>query len=250
MAEKAAAPGRQARSSPWLFRWWGIILIFFFLILGIVALAWLGRLILPRPSILPSELTDQYASLLSPDRYEGVATEDDPVIGGLDALVTLVEFGDFTSETSRQVAETVRQIVSEYGSAVRFIYRDFPDQKNSWSERLAKAGVCAHAQGKFWIFHDRLFLRTDIESDVAIKQLASEVSLDRTAFDSCYDERRFQDEVAGDFQDGLAADVKGTPTFFFNGYRVEGVLSRDDFYGILDLFVPSHNPNKLEIPAE
>ncbi len=41
-------------------------------------------------------------------------------------------------------------------------------------------------------------------------------------------------EVREDLADGIALGVGGTPTWFFNGRKVEGVIPREMFIKILD----------------
>ncbi|MEK9151771.1 MAG: thioredoxin domain-containing protein [Patescibacteria group bacterium] len=151
-----------------------------------------------------------------------VETADDPSFGPADAKLTIVEFADFECPYSRAAAPTVRSLTAKYGDRVRFIYRDWPlSTIHSHAESAAVAGGCANNQGKFWAYHDRLYGGTGLGYSDLVRY-AREAGLDSKAFESCLAENRYKEEVKKDLSDGIDAGVRGTPTFFLNGQRIEG----------------------------
>lgn len=50
-----------------------------------------------------------------------------------------------------------------------------------------------------------------------IKKFASEVGLQMQQFISCFDERKYNQQVMENFEQGKAAGVNGTPTFIIIG---------------------------------
>ncbi len=169
-----------------------------------------------------------------------IATNDDPSVGPANARVTVVEFSDFECPFCKQAFPIVRELMASYGDRVRFIYRDFPvSEVHTQAQKAAEAGACAHAQGKFWQLHDKIFQNAPRMSVPNLKQYAKEAGLNTTQFDACLDSDTFANEVIEDHADGVALGVRGTPTWFFNGRKVEGVIPRDIFVQILDqLLVP------------
>jgi protein-disulfide isomerase len=82
----------------------------------------------------------------------------DPAIGPENAKVTIVEFSDFECPYCAQVYPTVKQILSTYGNDVRLIYKQFPlNSIHPNAQKAAEASLCAHEQGKFFEYHDKLF---------------------------------------------------------------------------------------------
>lgn len=163
------------------------------------------------------------------------ATDDDPSVGPKDARVTVVEFSDFECPFCRQAFPIVRELMVRYGDRVRFIYRDFPvTQVHDNAQKAAEAGACAHAQGKFWPMHDKIFQSIPAITVPDLKRYAREVGLDTMQFEKCLDEGQFSSEVQQDLADGVALGVRGTPTWFFNGRKVEGVISRETFIAIIE----------------
>ncbi len=172
----------------------------------------------PVPSVVPAEAT---ARLL---------TDDDPFMGPRDARVTIVEFGDFECPFCLQAFPIIRELMAVYSDRVRFIYRDFPvSEIHSSAQKAAEAGECAHAQEKFWPMHDKLFQNAPRFSNDALKGYARAIGLDGAAFDQCLMSGRFTQEVAQDREDGLALGVRGTPTWFINGRKVEAVIPHEVF---------------------
>ena len=60
------------------------------------------------------------------------------------------------------------------------------------------------------------------------------VGLDIAKFNTCFDSRKYKDEIEGDRADGIAAGVTGTPSFFINGRPVEGALPFEKFQPVIE----------------
>ena len=169
-----------------------------------------------------------------------VETEDDPSIGSHEAVLTIVEFGDFGCPYCGRASYSVRRLASKYGDQVRVIYRDFPvTDIHPQAQLAAEAAECAHEQGKFWEYHDKLFQNQDDFDYEDLGNYARQVGLDVDSFADCLAEERYRDEVTEDFAAGVAAGVKGTPTFFFNGTRVQGAIPDELFEMIVEAYLDS-----------
>jgi protein-disulfide isomerase len=163
------------------------------------------------------------------------ATSDDPSIGPENAVLTIVEFSDFECPFCKQAFPIVRELMATYDDRVRYIYRDYPvDALHPNARRAAEAGACAHEQGKFWAFHDRLFANQNALARDDLSVHARAAGLDGDAFERCMETNRFTSEVENDFQDGVALGVRGTPTWFLNGHKVEGVIPQQMFIEIIE----------------
>jgi protein-disulfide isomerase len=164
-----------------------------------------------------------------------IATVDDPSTGPKDAKLTVVEFLDYQCPYCNQVSSTVRELTSTYGDRVRFVIRDFPViDIHPDAAYAAEAAGCAEAQGKFWQMHDRLFaLKGQLQSP-DLERAAEQSGLDAAAYRTCMQTRSRVDEIEADLRAGVAAGVRGTPTFFFNGQKVEGAIPKDVFQRLID----------------
>jgi protein-disulfide isomerase len=89
--------------------------------------------------------------------FPGVPVGTSPVSGPSDALVTIVEFSDFECPFCSRVQPTLRTVLSGAGSDVRIVFKHFPLSMHAHARPAAIAADCAHAQGRFWEFHDLVF---------------------------------------------------------------------------------------------
>jgi len=161
--------------------------------------------------------TDSSVSTLS---FSNLITSNTPLKGDPSAPITLIEFGDFQCPNCGRFArDTSPQIESTYveSGKVSIAFKHFtvvgPD-----SISAAMASQCANDQGMFWEFHDELYNNQGHEnsgwaSKDNLKQVASNMGLDKQSFDSCLDSNKYQSLVENDLS--LAKQIKftGTPSF-------------------------------------
>ena len=98
----------------------------------------------------------------------------------------------------------------------------------------AEAANCAHEQGKFWEYHDKLFANQKALTDGDFKMYAADIGLDEEAFTACYEAGKYRDDVKKDQVEGQAVGVTGTPAFFVNGRFLSGGQSFEAFKKIID----------------
>jgi len=168
------------------------------------------------------------------------ATE--PTKGCADAPVTMVEFSEFYCPYCARFAFDTAPQLEEYirAGSVKFIFRNFPVHGQP-AILAAQAGECAHEQGRFWEYHDRLFAAVFKErrgspylNEDDLAKLATEVGLDREAFARCLAEERYLKNVQDDQAFGQRLGVEGTPTFFINGREVVGAQPFENFKLIIE----------------
>jgi protein-disulfide isomerase len=172
--------------------------------------------ILDQPATPESSSSDNPLSLLSLSSNEGGS----PVLGSLDAPVTVVDFSDFQCpKCARFVKSTEPEIKKEYidTGKVAFVFKHFPRLGDD-SYSAALASECANEQGKFWEYHDTLFHSQQGEnsgwaSREKLKEFASEIRLDRQRFDSCLDEEKYKPTVERDLAMVKEFDLHTTPSF-------------------------------------
>jgi Na+/H+ antiporter NhaA len=145
---------------------------------------------------------------------------------GEDALVTLVEYGDFECPYCGRAEPVVRELIREYGE-LRFVFRHLPlTDVHPNAQMAAEAAEAAARQGRFWEMHDTLM---DHQGALTVRDLigyARDMGLDVDAFARDLREHAGAARVAEDVESADLATVSGTPTFFINGKR---------YYGAFDL---------------
>ncbi len=145
------------------------------------------------------------------------------------APVTIVEWSDYECPFCKRAQEILHRLQGEFPDTVRFVFKDFPLRSHPNALPAALAARCAGAQGRYWEYHDLLFVgQPDLARDDLIGY-ARRLGLDVSAFTECLDSARFQDAVLADQREGREAGVRATPTFFINRRKVEGALPLDEF---------------------
>ncbi len=154
---------------------------------------------------------------VDPDRDHIRGPEDD-------ALVTLVEYGDFECPYCGQAEPAVRELIKEYGE-LRFVFRHLPlTDVHPHAQLAAEAAEAAGRQGKFWEMHDTLMDHQGALSARDLIQYADELGLDTAQFTADLRKHYGAARVAEDVDSADLATVSGTPTFFINGRRHYGAF--------------------------
>jgi Na+/H+ antiporter NhaA len=156
-----------------------------------------------------------------------VDPERDHIRGPVDnALVTLVEYGDFECPYCGQAEPAVRELFREQAS-LRFVFRHLPLTEVHQHAQLAAEGAeAADKQGAFWEMHDMLM---DHQGALTARDLigyAGDLGLDTERFAADLRKHVGSARIAEDVDSADLAAVSGTPTFFINGNR---------YYGAFDL---------------
>jgi len=162
-------------------------------------------------------------------------TLDDPSLGSPNAPITIVEFGDFECPFCRESFTIIRELESLYKGRIRLIYRDFPIvdiHKNSLLAHVA--ANCANEQGKFWAMHDKIFANQDDMLEADLKKYARQIGLDENKFNSCLSSNKYNKEIVEDLNNGVKLGVGRTPTWFMNGYKIEGSITLDQWKDLVE----------------
>ncbi len=160
----------------------------------------------------------------------GVDIGPDPQTrGNADALVTIVEFGDFQCPHCRQVSATVDQVLSRHGPEVRVVFRHLPLALHPEAKNAAKAALAAARQEKFWEMHDKLFDRQFELAPDKYRVYAGEIGLDLAKFDTDFADPALDERITNDMAVAERFGAKGTPSFFVNGRFISGAQPIEAF---------------------
>ena len=146
-------------------------------------------------------------------------SDKDHIRGNKDAKVFLIEYSDFECSFCALFHPTAQQVLDEYGDDVAWVYRHFPlDTLHPKARPAAQASECAAELGgedMFWSFIDEIFENQETAlSDSGLKNTASRLGLDASAFSNCVESEKYKDKVEEYYQGGLTAGVTGTPGNF------------------------------------
>ena len=158
-----------------------------------------------------------------------------PAHGPANAPVTVVLFSDFECPYCGRQAELNRNMARHFGDRVRWVYRHYPLPFHKAASKLAVASNCAHAQGKFWPFHDRIFAQRRGFDDAGIEAHATAVGVaDLKAFKACQTDPKSLAAVEAEIAAGDALHVEGTPTMFVNGMPLYGMVDPSEIGALIN----------------
>jgi len=153
--------------------------------------------------------------------------QGDPFIGPDNAKVTIVEFSDFQCPFCAAAATQARILLDKYPNDIKLVYKQFPLDNHSQAFLAAQSSVAAHAQGKFWEMHNKLYANYRTINAQNILVWAKEIGLDVKRFIAEVDAGKYKEAVENEVKQGEIAGVQGTPSFFFNGRRYSGAFQAD-----------------------
>ncbi len=158
--------------------------------------------------------------------------------GNINATVTITEYSDFECPfCAKFFSNAYRQLKSEYidTGKVRLIYKQYP-LVNTHKQSLgaAVAALCAADQGKFWEYHDLLFINQPRFSRVALESYAAQLGLGMQKFNQCLDDGATLGQVKREISEGNAAGVDGTPFFLVNGQKISGAQPIEAFRIVIE----------------
>jgi len=163
-----------------------------------------------------------------------IALEGAPTFGGDKAKVTVVEFSDFECPFCSRAANTVNKLKKVYGDKIKVVFKNYPLPFHKSAKPAAFAAMCAHDQGRFWEFHDKIFDNQKNITQTSFVNWAKELKLDTKKFETCLSDKKHASNVNQDISQGEKAGVQSTPTFFINGRLVAGAVPFSAFKEMID----------------
>lgn len=145
-----------------------------------------------------------------------------PKKGAVDPLVTIVVFSGFACSHCKTMAKTYDEIVAAYPNDVQLVFQQYPLDSQKPGLLAAEAALEAHAQGKFWSYHDILFNNPDALSESDLIQHGKSVGLNVSKLRAALKKRTHRTSVEKIKYQGVNLSVAGTPCSFINGKQIEG----------------------------
>ncbi|HVY46560.1 MAG TPA: thioredoxin domain-containing protein, partial [Minicystis sp.] len=164
-------------------------------------------------------------------------TKADPQWGSPDALVTVVEFGDFQCPFTRRAAATLKQLRDKYGPKdLRVVWKNEPLPFHTLAPAAHLAAMVAFARrgdAGFWAFHDTVFGTDRPFSDELYGEATKAAGISPADVEA--EAARARAKIDADVELGKRVGATGTPHFFINGKHVSGAQPFDAFVAIVDV---------------
>lgn len=169
--------------------------------------------------------------------------ETDHYLGNKEAKLVIVEYSDFQCPACAYYEPIARQAVEAYKDKAVLIYRDFPlRQIHKNSDVAAQAVEAAGKQGKFFEMSEKMFINqqnwsnSDNPNDIFLTY-AEELGLDKDLFVADSISKIIKDKIENDLASGEEFDLTYTPTFYFNGDKVENPQDLESFKVLIEEYL-------------
>ncbi|PIW31642.1 MAG: protein-disulfide isomerase [Nitrosopumilales archaeon CG15_BIG_FIL_POST_REV_8_21_14_020_37_12] len=189
---------------------------------------------------------------LSANRMHGSisTTMGSSILGNPDAPITIIEFGDYQCHQCynwfHNTKPAIFQNYVDTGKA-NFIFVDLAFL-GSDSPKAAQASYCAEDQGKYWEYHDVLYVSQESQIDNGwasserLKAFAFNLGLDMDLFNECLDSEKYSKRVQYNISEAKKHEVNGTPGFFIIGpdgqeQQIKGAQPYSVFKQIMDSMI-------------
>ncbi len=181
----------------------------------------------------PSAAKEAADSILSTPPVYVQIDESLPSIGTKDAPITIFEFSDFQCPFCRIGALNINTLLYRYPGKIRIVFKnypldqkcnsDFPQTMHPAACEAARTALCAHEQGQFERAYETLFEKQSSLAEGRVAELLSELKLDPVRLSACSGSSQTTLQITRDIAEGKTLGLTGTPTFFVNGHRVDGI---------------------------
>jgi len=153
-------------------------------------------------------------------------TESMHIRGNPDAPATLEEFADFQCPPCSNFAGFAEELLKQYDSRLRIVFRNFPLPGHEHAREAALAAEAAGLQGHFWEMHDVLYREQETWSKAPnarelFESYAGTIGLDLDKFRKDMDGEKTRERVEADRQRGESLGIQTTPTLFINNQPVD-----------------------------
>lgn len=157
--------------------------------------------------------------------------------GPTDSIMTIVEFADFKCPHCKSAAPSLKAFFGSHPD-VRFIFKVFPldgtcnanpqmPPGDGISCKLAKAVHCGEKLSqKGWHLYEDFFdaqevLRNPADYDGEFSKIIAKNQLNETELQSCMKNEETHKAIINQSQEGMNAQIEGTPTIFVNGKKLK-----------------------------
>lgn len=142
--------------------------------------------------------------------------------GAVSGLVRIELYTDLECPPCHDLYHQLQNLMQAHDD-VELIYHPYPLSSHQHAMKAAEAVECAAEIGgedAFWALHD-VIVKVDDLSDFLLKTAARGIGLDGQHFDDCLTSGKYVPLIHA--ARNAAPEIRGTPTYFVNGTKFEGV---------------------------
>lgn len=181
------------------------------------------------PEAIARSLEKRALSMMRPGRVHAIALDQAPVAGCNQAAVVVTAYVCARCPYCAKLVPALHREATSgrLAGRVALVFRLFPIKSHEHSTEANLAVGAAQKMGQGWEYLLRAYRGFDEFSPAVLSDWASDVGLDRAAFEDATRDPAVRDAVVASKKEGLRNGVEATPTFFINGRRWQGDLDAD-----------------------
>jgi len=149
-------------------------------------------------------------------------SDQDHIQGNKDAIIELVEYGDYQCPYCGDFYYVVKALQQHFGDNLKFVFRNFPLEMHPDALHAAIASEIAAKYDQFWSMHDKLYEHQNALSDTHLIAYAQQLGIDKQDFESDFSHKQITSKIDSDIESGLRSGVNGTPSVYINGQKYDG----------------------------
>ncbi len=163
-----------------------------------------------------------------------VRKEPEISFGSPDSPITLAWFSDLQSGLSPKATLLVRKLIDSHPGQIRLVFKNRPLEIHPGAMLLHEAAMAANAQGKFWQMHDLIIANPQKASRQDMLAYAKRIGLDAELFQRDLDSEKYRSLIEADLQEAQRRAVLGSPVFFLNSARIDGLQNEKLYRDIIE----------------
>ncbi len=155
--------------------------------------------------------------------------------GDTAAPVKIIEFSDLECPFCRELHKSLGEVLAADPKGVVSYFVHYPTPGHRFAIPAARAAECARSRGRFDQFVALVFEKQDSLGLKSWGSFAHDAGLqDTTAIVKCAIADGEVPRIVENVAAGRKLNIRGTPTVFYNGWRVQGGASTEEIKRIVD----------------
>ncbi|MSP91115.1 MAG: hypothetical protein EXR79_04820 [Myxococcales bacterium] len=152
-----------------------------------------------------------------------IAHDGSPTFGNPNAKVAVEVYEDFQCPFCSKLAPSIKEFAKKFPNDVKIVYKHMPlTSIHDKAQMASEASMAAHAQGKFWEYHDVLYANQQALDRADLERYAQQVGLNMEQFKRDLEMGTGKDTIKRDAAEGERNGVSGTPAVYMNGLKYQG----------------------------
>lgn len=157
----------------------------------------------------------------------------DHISGKVSSKEIIISYMDYQCPYCAIIYPKFRKLADQ--GKIEWVYRQFPLKIHQNAMVASKASECADLQGHFWEFSDKIYaLKGKFEKN-SLLDIARGLNLNLSDFKLCMSQEKSFSRLRHQIKDGKMRHILGTPTFYINGKRINGLVPDKALLTLLDI---------------